>query len=345
MTQGMRKSERSLKKKIKEEELDGLIITEPHNVFYLTGSRVEGWALLTQEESFLIVSPVFAEEAKRELGGWEIVVHAGRLDEVLERTWKKRGSRLGFETSNLSYDEHQRLSRIKNIELIPCRGWVEELRMTKDEAELARMEESTKVAHSALEYLETKLRVGVSEKEISQEAACFLSKRSEGEAFPSIVLFGDRTSLPHGRPSGRKLKQNEVVLVDLGARVEGYCSDLTRTFFFGQVQRKWKRIFDLVTQIQRQVMEEIKPGARSGEINEMLKERMEKAGYRDAFLHGGGHGIGIDVHEAPFFNPDSKYIFREGMVVTVEPGIYLPGEGGVRVEKMVVVTKRGNRVL
>ncbi len=345
MIQGMRTRERSLKKKIKEEELDGLIITEPHNVFYLTGSRVEGTGLVTQEESFLIVSPVFAEEAKRELGGWEIVVHAGRLDEALERTWKKRGSRLGFETSNLSYDEHQRLSRIKNIELIPCRGWVEELRMTKDEAELARMEESTKVAHSALEYLETKLRVGVSEKEISQEAACFLSKRSEGEAFPSIVLFGDRTSLPHGRPSERKLKQNEVVLVDLGARVEGYCSDLTRTFFFGQVQRKWKRIFDLVTQVQRQVMEEIKPGARSGEINEMLKERMKKAGYREALLHGSGHGIGIDVHEAPFFNPDSKYIFREGMVVTVEPGIYLPGEGGVRVEKMVVVTKRGNRVL
>ena len=345
MREVMRTRERSLKKKIKEEELDGLMITEPHNVFYLTGSRVQGTGLVTQEENFLIVSPVFAEEARIELKGWEIVVHAGRLDEILERTWRKRGSRLGFETFNLSYDEYQRLSRIENIELIPCRGWVEELRMIKDEAELARMEESTKVAHSAFEYLEGKLKVGVSEKEISQEVACFLRRRSEGEAFPSIVLFGDRTSLPHGRPSERKLKQNEVVLVDLGARVEGYCSDLTRTFFFGQVQRKWKRIFDLVTQVQRQAMEEIKPGVVLSEINEMLKERMEKAGYREAFLHRGGHGIGIDVHEAPFFNPDSKHIFREGMVVTVEPGIYLPGEGGVRVEEMVVVTKRGNRVL
>ncbi len=345
MREVMRARERSLRKKIKEEELDGLIITEPHNVFYLTGSRVEGTGLVTQEKSFLIVSSVFAEEAKIELKGWEIVVHVGKLDEILERIWRKRGSRLGFEASNLSYDEHERLSRIKNIELIPCRGWVEELRMTKDEAELARMEESTKVAHSALEYLETKLRVGVSEKEISQEAACFLSKRSEGEAFPSIVLFGDRTSFPHGRPSERKLKQNEVVLVDLGARVEGYCSDLTRTFSFGQVQRKWKSIVDLVTQAQRQSIEEIKPGVRSSEINEMLKKRMEKAGYRETLLHGGGHGIGIDVHEAPFFNPDSKHVLSEGMVVTVEPGVYLAGEGGVRVEKMVVVTKRGSRGL
>ena len=345
MREVMRARERNLRKKIKEEELDGLIITEPHNVFYLTDSRVEGTGFVTQEENFFIVSPVFAEEAKIELKGWEIVVHVGKLDEILERIWKKRGSRLGFEASHLSYDEHERLSRIKNIEFIPCRGWVEELRMTKDEAELARMEESTKVAHSALGYLETKLTGGVSEKEISQEAACFLSKRSEGEAFPSIVLFGDRTSFPHGRPSERKLKQNEVVLVDLGARVEGYCSDLTRTFSFGQVQRKWKSIVDLVTQAQRQSIEEIKPGVSSSESNDMFTERMEKAGYRETLLHGGGHGIGIDVHEAPFFNPDSKHVLREGMVVTVDPGVYLAGEGGVRVEKMVVVTKRGSRVL
>ena len=345
MTQVMNARIGRVKKKIKEEELDGVMITEPHNVFYLTGSGVEGQGLVTQGENFLILSPLFAEEAKMELKGWEIVVHAGELDEILEIIWRKRGRKLGFEASHLSYEEHERLSRIKNIELIPCWGWVEELRMIKDESELARMEESAKVAHSAFEYLETKLKVGVSEKELSQEAGCFLGKRSEGEAFSSIVLFGERTSLPHGRPSGRRLKQNEVVLVDLGARVGGYCSDLSRTFFFGEVPRKWKSILDLVTQFQREAIEDMKPGVGCSEINEMLKERMQKAGYGKAFLHRGGHGIGIEVHEAPFLRDNSKHVFRQGMVVTVEPGVYLPGEGGVRVEKMVVVTKRGNRVL
>lgn len=336
---------RGLKKRIEKEKLNGLMVTEPHNVFYLTGSWIEGIALLTKEENFLIVSPLFAEETKVELEGWEIVVHAGELNKILKKVWKRRGKRLGFEASNLSYEEYERLSGIKDIEFIPSRGWVEELRMVKDEAELALMQESAEVAHSAFEYVESKLKVGVSEKEISQEAGGFLRERSDGEAFPSIVLFGERTSFPHGRPSERKLRQSEVVLVDLGARLEGYCSDLTRTFFFGEVPRKWRSIFDLMTQAQRLAIEEITPGARCSRIDEMLKERMEEAGYIEAFLHRGGHGIGIEVHEAPFFNSDSRHVFREGMVVTVEPGAYLPGEGGVRVEEMVVVTREGNRVL
>jgi len=336
---------RRLREKTEKEKLDGLMITELHNVFYLTGSWIEGIVLLTKEKEFLIVSPLFAEEARVELKGWEVVVHAGKPDEILKKVWRKRGKKLGFEASNLSYEEHERLSGIKDTELIPCRGWVEELRMIKDEAELARMQESTKVAHSAFEYVESKLKEGVSEKKISQEVGWFLRERSDGEAFPSIVLFGERTSFPHGGPSERKLKQNEVVLVDLGAKLQGYCSDLTRTFFFGEVPRKWNSILDLITQAQRLAIEEITPGVTCSKIDEMLKERMAKAGYIEAFLHRGGHGIGIEVHEAPFFNSDSQHVFREGMVVTVEPGVYLPGEGGIREEKMVVVTRGGNRVL
>ncbi len=336
---------RRLREKTEKEELDGLMITELHNVFYLTGSWIEGIVLLTMEKDFFIASPLFAEEARAELKGWQVVVHAGKLDEILKKAWRKRGKKLGFEASNLSYEDHERLSGIKNIELIPCRGWVEGLRMTKDEAELARMQESTKVAHAAFEYLESKLKVGVSEKKISQEVGWFLRERSDGEAFPSIVLFGERTSFPHGRPSERELKHNEVVLVDLGARLQGYCSDLTRTFFFGEVPSKWNSILDLITQAQRLAIEEITPGVTCSKIDAVLKKRMVEAGYIEAFLHGGGHGIGIEVHEAPFFSSGSHHVFREGMVVTVEPGVYFPGEGGIREEKMVVVTSGGSRVL
>jgi len=336
----------SLKKKLRKKGLDAFFITEPHNVFYLSGIWVEGAVLLTSSNSFFITSRLFEEEARKRLNDWQVVVRKEGTEKTVGGILRKTNvEKVGFEASHLSYRQYRRLAELTRRGLVPCMNLVEDLRLVKDDEELRCIRKAVEVTELTFDHLKNLLEVGMTEREISTEAIYLIRKMADKESFPPIVLFGERTSLPHGIPGERRLREDELVLIDLGAMVEGYCADLTRTIFFGEVEGKWQGIHRLLIQAQEEAINSVKPGMKSSRVDSILRERIKEGGYLDAFIHNGGHGIGLEVHEEPIVGPNSRRILKEGMVFTVEPGVYLPGEGGVRVERMVFVTSNGAEAL
>jgi Xaa-Pro aminopeptidase len=335
-----------LQRKLKEKKLDAFLNWEPHNVEYLTGSSVEGKLLIMGKKKFFITTPLFAEEAKLTLKDWQIVIQRDSFPATLSQVCRKfPGKTIGFETSHLSYEEYCRLSRIRKVGFVPCPQLVEDLRAVKDDQELSLIKEAHALTEAAFDHAEKHLELAITEKELSAEMVYFLRKSADSEAFPPIVLFGQRTSLPHGRPTQRRLRENELVLLDLGAKVGGYCSDITKTIFFGKLNQKWHQIRDLISRIQKEVVRKISPGVPCSQIDRLVRKRLKEAGYLRAFLHNTGHGVGLEVHEQPVIGPKSKEILKTGMVITLEPGVYFPGEGGLRRELMVLVTNKGGKIL
>ncbi len=336
----------SLRQKLKEREIEALLIKKSQNVFYLSGSWTQGRILLTQREKFFITTSLFAEEARPELSGWQIVVQKDSFEEAVLQICKKlRSKKIGFEASHFSFEEYEKLSQIKAALWIPCRGLVEKERAIKDTEEISCIRRALRVTKATFDYAESRLKEGVTERELAREVLYFLRKDADEESFPPIVLFGERTSLPHGRPTQRKLKKNELVLLDLGVKIEGYCSDLTRTIFFGRVKEKWHQIYHLIREAQKDALRQVKPGVRCSHIDKIVREKIKKAGYGEVFLHGSGHGVGLEVHESPSITFKSKEVLEPGMVFTLEPGVYLEGEGGIREEEMLLVTENGGEIL
>jgi Xaa-Pro aminopeptidase len=355
-----------LRQKIKEEKIDAFLIKEPQNIAYLSHCQIEGKILLSSRDKFFITTSLFAEEAKSRLNGWQIVIQKDSLEKSISEIFKRlRGKRVGFEASHFSFAEYEKLRKIKEVEWVPFSGLIENQRAIKDGGELTCIEKALEVTRAAFAYLENELETGVTEKDLSRKAIYFLRENADEEAFPPIVLFGKRTSLPHGKPSQKKLEKGELVLLDLGARVGGYCSDLTRTIFLAGIKEKWRQIHHLIVKAQKEVIKTLKPGISCSDIDRMIREKIEGAGYGKScsdidrmirekiegagygknFIHGSGHGVGLAVHELPSITSKSKDILKAGMVFTLEPGIYLEGEGGVRVEEMIVVSEEGGRVL
>ncbi|MEA1964481.1 MAG: aminopeptidase P family protein [Candidatus Aerophobetes bacterium] len=334
-----------ISKEMEKKRVDALLITNPYNVLYLTGSSVEGNILFTSQRRFFITTPLFSEEVNNKMPGWEVVIYKDTFEKRLNKLWRElKGKSLGFEDAYLSYKRYKKIKQIPE-RMIPCSKLLEDLRIVKDKKEISFIKKASQITEQTFRYLESLLHPGLSEKELSIEAVYFIRKKAEEESFPPIILFGERTSLCHGRPGERKLKENELVLMDIGVKVGGYCSDLTRTIFFGDVEEDWQKIYETVVEAQEKGMESIKPGVVSSWIDKVVRGKIKEAGYGNAFVHNTGHGVGLEIHEEPFISPQSKRLLKEGMVFTVEPGIYLEGKGGVRVEKMVVVTKKGGEIL
>ena len=336
----------TLRQKIKERKVEGFLIKKPQNTFYLSRCWAEGGILLTKREKFFITTSLFAEEARSKLSGWQIVIQKDSFEEAVFQICKKLGSKkIGFEASHFSFEEYRKLGQIKGTLWIPCPGLVEKERAIKDTEEISCIRRALRVAKATFDYVEARLRERVTEKDLAREAIYFLRKDADEEAFPLIVLFGERTSLPHGKPTQRRLEKNELVLLDLGAKIEGYCSDLTRTIFFGRVKKKWHQIYHLITEAQKDALHQVKPGVICSHIDKTLREKIKEAGYGEVFLHDSGHGVGLEVHESPSITFKSKEVLKPGMVFTLEPGVYLEGEGGIRVEEMVLVTENGGEIL
>jgi len=336
----------ALRKKIGEEGVEAFLIKDPQNTAYLSYCWIEGKILLSSREKFFITTPLFAEEAKSRLNDWQIIIQKDGFEETILAICRQlKSKRVGFEASYSSFAEYKKLNQSEEIEWVPLSGLVENQRAVKDRKELCYIKQALRVTRAAFGYLENRLEVEITEKELSNEAIYFLRENADEEAFPPIVLFGERTSLPHGRPTQRRLKKDEMVTLDLGAKIGGYCSDLTRTIFFGKVGKKWQQIHHLFTGVQKEAIKNIKPGVSCSDIDRIIRERIKKAGYGEQFLHSSGHGVGLAVHELPSIARKSKEVLKTGMVFTLEPGIYLEREGGVRVEEMLVVTEGGGRIL
>ena len=333
----------SLKKRLEKEKLDGLFVSKPENVSYLSGFKGgESYLLITQKKNFFITDSRYAEQAKKETKGFKI--ESGSIVELIKKNKLKR---CGFEAKHITYGEVSKIrDRLTSEEFLPTYDLVEDLRVIKTVDEINKIKKAIAVCLAALDSLKGNIKPGDSEARLAAYIEYQMKLAGALRAsFDIIVLSGANASMPHGWPSARLIKKNEAVFIDAGALVNGYNSDLTRAYFIGKPPVKIRKIYDIVKRAQELAIKAVRPGAAASEIDRIARNYIKKQGFGDYFGHAVGHGVGREVHEAPSISPKSKAILKPGMVFTVEPAIYVPGLGGIRLEEMVLVTEKGKQVI
>lgn len=344
---------RKLRQKLIEQEIDGILVSQPENRYYLSGfDGSAGFLLITPQNTILATDFRYIEQARTQAPDYEIFQItndiAGRFPELIAGL---NLGRLGFEAGHISFALHRQLTDILNkvksqLELVPTDGLVESLRVVKEPEEIKLITKAVEIVDSALEYIEGIIHIGMSEKEVAWEIEKFL--REEGSQtipFDIIVASGPNSALPHAKPSQRAIHYGEPVVIDIGARVGGYSSDLTRTIYLGNRDDTFNKVYDTVLRAQLEAIALITEGMSGDLADSLARTIIEQAGYGEAFGHGLGHGIGLASHEQPRLGPKSSEIVTSGMVFTIEPGIYLAGWGGVRIEDTVVMESGKIRVI
>ena len=336
---------------LKVHGIDGLFLSCASNISYLTDycSR-DSYLLITKKENIFFTDFRYLEEVEKRLGGRLCVQRLkGDIFEAVKECVLRLNIRaLGFEASYLAFSSYQKLKETlpRAITLKPTCGIVEKLRRVKDASELRKIRRATRIAQAAILFAQEKIRPGKREIEVVAELEHFIRYNgARSSAFEIIVAAGPNSCFPHHLSSLRKLRKGEPVLVDLGVNYEGYKSDLTRVFFLGKINSLAKKIYQIVRQAQTTAICRIRTGIMAKEVDAQARNFISEKGFGEYFGHSLGHGIGLDVHEAPRLSAKEDSVLRAGEVFTVEPAIYLPGKFGIRIEDMVLVTKKGVEVL
>lgn len=349
-----------LKTKLKEQNLDGLLISSVSNITYLTGysnfSEIEreAFVIITKNESFIITDARYSEAVRKEVAHFKLIELsvkkplAALFKDVIKNNHIKK---LGFEEENLTVSEFKKFSftpeRCKATKNI-----VENLRTIKTLDEIGKIEKACKIGDKAFDHVLKKIKVGLTEKQLAFELELFIKKQGFELSFPSIVAFGPNSSIPHHQTSNAKLKKNSIVLLDFGVRFNNYCSDMSRTVFFGKASKEQKHMYEAVLKAQKKAFNCLNSlfiihnsktkTVKARNIDKAARDYIVSQGY-PTIPHSLGHGIGIEVHESPRLSPISKDELKPGMVFSIEPGIYIPGFGGIRIEDLVVLTQNGPR--
>ncbi|MBA2450978.1 MAG: aminopeptidase P family protein [Chloroflexi bacterium] len=342
-----------------EAEVDALLVSQPESRFYLSGYTGHdlpprdsaGLLVIAHDGSVLLTDPRTSEQAEQEAPDYEVVVYspANRVTARLAETVQQLGvGRLGFESIHLPYQVWADFGEAikEHAELRPLKDLVDRLRISKDAVELRSLQAAIDVLDDCFEHIARhELRPGRTEREIAAAVERYLQDHGASTAFPPIVASGSNASMPHAVPTDRQLQEGEPITIDIGARVDGYCSDMTRTVCMGTPSDKLREIHGLVLRAQLRAEEEIRPGMSGKDADAIARELLAQAGYGEQFSHGLGHGIGLEVHELPWVSLRGERPLEKGMVFSVEPGVYVPGWGGVRIEDLVVMEDEGVRVL
>jgi Xaa-Pro aminopeptidase len=342
-----------LRGKLAENEIDGVFITQAENRHYLSGfDGTAGYLLITEKKAVLATDFRYTEQAAGEAPDFEIVRIAGNIADWFPGLVSDSGiKKLGFEAGDVTFNFHRQLNdalKKKKIitKIVPVNGLVESLRAIKDPGEIEFIRKSAAITDAAFERVEGSMKAGMTEKQVAWELEKSLRENgSQSLPFDIIVASGPRAALPHAKPSDRIIKDGEPVLIDMGARYAGYASDLSRTICIGSPDETFRKVYRTVLDAQTAAVSIIKAGITGHQADSISREIIEKAGYGEAFGHSLGHGVGMAAHELPRLGPGSKEILTEGMVFTVEPGVYLSGWGGIRIEDTVVMEQGKVRVL
>lgn len=334
---------------MERQRLGAFLVTDEADVRYLSGfTGGESTLLLTRRHKLLLTDFRYLEEARASAPGWRVVA---RPPELMEKAGvqarKLRVRKLGVSGEYLTVQQMKRLRRsARGMVIKPMRGLAGELRLCKSAWEVRQIEKALRIQEESFQRVCRKMVRGMHEYELAAELRYQMVKGgAEDEAFPVLCQFGPSSSRPHGRPGNRRLRSSSVVLVDWGARFNGYHSDLTRTFFIGSIPKSLREIHNIVAEAQAQAKARVAPGVTFAEVDEAARGVIRKAGYAKQFGHATGHGLGLRIHEPPAVSRRGKGVLKPGMVVTIEPGIYVPGKGGIRIEDDVLVTEKGFRVL
>lgn len=343
---------------VESKQLDAAAVFSSSNVFYLTSSDAPSVVLVFKSGEVISLSPrleylraleevkvgeVYAFSKAGELSEYEKVI-PGDLYEAVAAVLREKGvDRVGV--AGASLEVRQKLSEKFSIELVDFSKELQSLRRVKDEEELKAIRSAIVLAEEAMRLAIDSLEKGVTEREVLARVLSFITRRGSGIPFMPIIAFGEHSAHPHAKPQGRALREGDLIKIDLGARVDGYCSDITRTLVFGKPSPKQERLLRAVRKAQEVALEAVRNGVSAKDVHRRAYDALKEEGLSAYFNHGLGHGVGVDVHEPPTLNAESVESLIAGDVVTIEPGVYLAGYGGVRIEDMVLVLEDGYECL
>ncbi len=349
---------KKLQGRLKRKKLDALLVTQPENRRYLSGysggdhgiGETSGVLLIPARGRFFLLTDFRYElQAKQEAKDAEVLLYPKGLLALLKKMLPELGiKKLGFEGDYLLYSTFVNLSKLAEkvgVSLMPQQGLIEKMRLIKDENEIRLLRKSVRLNERIFQEVYDRLSPEMSEIDLAMAVENLMKQRASGPSFDTIAASGPNSALPHAVPTSSKLKRNQPLTLDMGLILKGYCSDMTRSFCFGRADKKYRKIHRIVREAQLAGMQKVRAGVRACEVDRAAREVIDKAGYGKYFGHSLGHGVGLAVHEEPRISSLNRQRLREGMVITIEPGIYLPGWGGVRLENMVVVRKDGGENL
>jgi Xaa-Pro aminopeptidase len=338
-----------LREALTTEGLDAILITQPENRRYLSGfTGSAGVLLISQEQAVLATDFRYYEQVDKQAPNFRLAKITDKFKTLLPELVHEVGAkRVGFESAHLTVDQYKEWEEVaEDFKLVPAKELVEGIRAVKDENELSKIKNAIALADQAIAHIVGFIEPGMTEKEVAWELEVFMRTHgAEKLAFDLIVGSGPNGAMPHATVSERVIQAGEPIVMDLGARIDGYNSDLTRTVCAGRPDDKFKEIYDIVLEAQLTAEQSIRPGMTGKQADSIARKVIEEAGHGEHYGHGLGHGVGLAVHEKPGVGRLSEDVLEPGMVFTVEPGIYLPGWGGVRIEDIVVMREDGVEVL
>jgi Xaa-Pro aminopeptidase len=334
-----------LRQILDEKTVDAILISQPENRYYLSGFRGSaGYLFITQKKMVLATDFRYVEQVKRQAPDFTLFQISGSMNNWFpEIVNGLRIKKLGFESADISFERYQNISGTIEktgiqVQLVPLTETVETIRAVKDEEEIACIERAAEISDKGFKYISQIIKAGMTELELAWELEkCMREAGSESMPFEIIVGSGPNAALPHAHPSGRVIKEGEPIVIDFGASIEGYCSDITRTICVGTPDDTFKKIYRIVLDAQMNAISRIVDGTTGAEADRFARSIIEDAGYGETFGHSLGHSLGLAAHEKPTLNRISEEILTENMVFTIEPGIYLPGWGGIRIEDTVMI--------
>ncbi|MBA7601240.1 Aminopeptidase YpdF [subsurface metagenome] len=342
-----------LRQSLTEKEMDGIFISQPQNRYYLSGfDGSAGYLLITPQETIIATDFRYIEQVKGQAPDYQLFQISGNIADWFPNLVAELNlRRLGFESGDITFAIYLQLTDSLNkarssLQLVPVDGLVESLRAIKEPDEIELIARAVEITDKAFEYIEEVISVGMTEKEVAWELEKFQRQQgSQAMPFDIIVASGPNAALPHAKPSQRKINSGEPVVIDMGARVGGYCSDFTRTLCLSEPDDTFKKVYDAVLGAQLAAIALIKEGMSGGEADSFARTVIAEAGYAEAFGHSLGHGVGLAEHEQPRLGPNSTETLTSGMVFSIEPGIYLPDWGGVRIEDLALIENGNIRIL
>lgn len=340
----MRERVEKVRAAMEKAKIPALLVTKPENQVYLSGFHSSNcWLILTADKNYLLTDFRYIEEARELAPLYEpVLVFSPRDYTVVSFLAELAPERLAIEEGTVTVSFYKELKDGVSFDLIGAAGIIEEIRAVKDERELASIAKAEALGDECFTHMLSVLRPGLTEREAAFEIELFLRKNgAERLSFDTICVSGVRTSLPHGGPTDKILEKGEFVTLDFGCVVDGYCSDMTRTVALGPVTREQREVYELVLKAQKAGCDAVRAGISCREADQVVRDIISDGGYGEAFGHGTGHGVGLEIHEAPTLNTRSEETLKENMTVTIEPGIYLPKKFGVRIEDLAIVTASG----
>ncbi len=343
-----------LRSKLAEQGFDALIITSPENQFYLSGfsagEYLDATMLISPDQAWISTDSRYYEDVKRRAPNYQLVESGYDRNKVLGEFGNAvKPKVVGYEAAHLTAStlkDWTKVARKAGYKLKPAGRLVEELRVVKDADEIAKIKGAVELTDAAFEHFVASVRPGMTEKQGAWIIESYMREHGADKiAFDLIVASGPNAALPHAIPGDRKMERCEPIIVDIGCRIDRYNSDLTRTVILGETDEQFKKIYDIVSKAQRAAERKIRAGVRGKRADAFARNVIDKAGQGDHFGHGLGHGVGLQVHEAPLASRRSKDVYAPNMTLTIEPGIYLPSWGGVRIEDLVVIQEDGVDIL